>query len=269
MRDLFYEIREQQILKVQNSLEEISSSSGNRSRFYELAGIDIDDYKLIESNEKRLNTSQYIAIATVIDRESKNNPYFQKSINRILGKSESNSINLVDDFYCLFEKTETNIGEDDTYYLKQISEGSIVLCESAIHLVGKDETFGKLLKRLKGTHSKIILPASTLESVKGKLFSTDIRDREKLRAKENLSVMNNMLRNELLAINNCQNILSEDEEIMMIFEESNKDKLFTVVTQSVRFAESIKNSIYKKFGVEIRTITLMPQSLAQASETKK
>ena len=250
MKDLFMELREEKVNKLCKNLKQIGSCIYNRARFYELAGIDEETCMALEREETNMSFSQYIAIATVIDRI--NNPNIKRKINEILDRGTETQIGLVEEFYSLFERYETNI-ESGSYYLVDIAKNyTVVLAGDAISYAKRDSTFRELLRDIKEYDNKIVVANSALDVLKKDISSGDTNVRSD--ANSSIATLNNMLKTGTLYINEDTGFQMEDEEIISILEKS--DKPSVLIMQDIRRAEQIKSKVFETLGKEVKTLTL-------------
>ncbi len=262
MKDLFMDLRNEKVEKMQEKLKEISTCACNRARFYELAGISQEDYIALEKGERKMTFSEYIAVATVIDRL--NNPYMKQRVNDILERGDDIQLGLIEEFYSLFEKFETNI-DSDSYYLEEMAKNcTIILTEDSLAYAKKDDTFRELLKEVKECGNKIIIPENAFKALKKKAVSNDARVRSD--ANIAISLMNRMLKNDVLDINECDTAESEKEEIIAILERENRGQPFVLIMQNIRMSEQIKNTFFESNGVEIKTLTFSNTKKVQIPE---
>lgn len=192
MIDFYFQLRQQMIDTMQNSLKQVRQFLGfGVQEFGDIIGLTRQTVNNLESRKNKMSATQYIAICAVIEHFTKDKPELFRALSAILASNDTveersvfssveNGALLKKWFLCF---------PDDSKITGVFPEGNVVIKQERFDDVARsykifldetilcEERFGDWLQQvsavMKENHNKFFVPLKVVENIQRKIVSAD------------------------------------------------------------------------------------------------
>lgn len=192
MIDFYFELRQRMIETMQNSLKQVRQILGfGVQEFGDIVGLTRQTINNLESNKNKMSTIQYVAICAVIDQCTKDKPELFHVISTILSTNdrvedaqlfsdiENNSL-LKKWFLCFPDESkitgllheQSNIINQENFKVIE-NNYKIFLDETTLCKEGFGEWVQQVAKAMSQENNKFLVPLKVVESIQGKIISSE------------------------------------------------------------------------------------------------
>lgn len=192
MIDFYFELRQRMIETMQNSLKQVRQILGfGVQEFGDIVGLTRQTINNLESNKNKMSTIQYVAICAVIDQCTKDKSELFHVISTILSTNdrvedaqlfsdiENNSL-LKKWFLCFPDESkitgllheQSNIINQENFKVIE-NNYKIFLDETTLCKEGFGEWVQQVAKAMSQENNKFLVPLKVVESIQGKIISSE------------------------------------------------------------------------------------------------
>lgn len=192
MIDFYFQLRQQMIDTMQNSLKQVRQILGfGVQEFSDIVGLTRQTINNLESKKNKMSVIQYVAICAVIDHCTKDKPELLQVLSTILSSNDTvenstvfssmESGSLLKKWFLCFPDDSKITGilhEKDDVIRREYFEGiassyKIFLDETILCEEGFGDWVQQVSKVMKENHNRFLVPLKVVENIQGKIVASD------------------------------------------------------------------------------------------------
>lgn len=192
MIDFYFQLRQRMIDTMQNSLRQVRQILGfGVQEFSEIVGLTRQTINNLESKKNKMSTTQYVAICAVIDHCTKDKPELLQVLSTILSSNDiiengtvfssiDNGSLLKKWFLCFPDESKiTGIFQEESNIIKYenfdgVAHGyKVFLDETILYEEGFGDWVQQIADIMRENHNKFVVPLKVVESIQGKIVSSE------------------------------------------------------------------------------------------------
>ena len=192
MIDFYFQLRQRMIDTMQNSLKQVRQVLGfGVQEFSDIVGLTRQSINNLETKKNKMSATQYVAICAVVDYCTKEKPELLQVLSTILSTNDTvdngtvfssiESGSLLKKWFLCFpdESKIAGIFHEKSNSIKQenfncvANSYKIFLDETILCEEGFGDWIEKVTEVMNGNHNKFLVPLKVVESIQGKIVSSE------------------------------------------------------------------------------------------------
>ena len=256
MIDFYFQLRQQMIDTMQNSLKQVRQVLGfGVQEFSDIVGLTRQTVNNLENRKNKMSATQYVAICAVIDHCTKDRPELLQVLSTIFSSnvtvenstvfsSIENGSLLKKWFLCFPDDSKiTGIFHEESDVIKQehfdgiANSYKIFLDETILCEEGFGDWLQQVSETMKENHNSFLVPLKVVENIQGKIVSSDPLVVE--HSQRGLNLLMRMQRQDMVEIRGEKSDVNAISTFISVFAKFKCVNRLALLTQNGNLAKQI------------------------------
>lgn len=256
MIDFYFQLRQQMIDAMQNSLKQVRQALGfGVQEFSDIVGLTRQTVNNLENKKNKMSAIQYVAICAVIDHCTKDSPELLRILSTILSSNDAvksstvfsfieNGSLLKKWFLCFPDDSKiTGIFHEESDVIKQeyfdgiAGSYKIFLDETVLCEEGFGDWLQQISAAMKESYNRFLVPLKVVENIQGKIVSSNPLVAE--HSQRGLNLLMRMQRSDLVEIRGEKGDINAISTFISVFARFKCVNRLALLTQNSKLAKQV------------------------------